>query len=70
MFSELKVYLPVEIVENPLKIPVGKGFAIGIEDYGPEWHAIWVVILNSSREIWWVPNPFVRAQDNLTVGRT
>jgi len=39
-----------------------------IIDYGPEWHVLWGCF-NEDGEVWWLPNPLVRARDNPSVGR-
>lgn len=39
-------------------------------DYGQEHHLIWVVALDATGEIWAVPNPEVRVQNNWTMGRS
>lgn len=63
MYTELKSPLPL-CVEGK-----GKGYAIGVIDYGPEHHLIWVVAIDDTREIWAAPNPMVRVQSNWTMGR-
>ena len=59
---------PVEIIENNLNIPTGKGLAIGWIDYSIEENLIWVIGLDN-RQIWLAPNPIVRMRENLTIGR-
>lgn len=61
MFSELRAYLPVTV-------PQGKGFAMGMIDYGQEHHLIWIVIMDRTGEIWCVPNPDVRVRPNVSMG--
>ena len=54
----------------PLETPKGKGLAHILIDYGAEHHLIWVTIDDATREIWAWPNPQVRGQANVTMGRT
>ena len=61
--------MPTEIVENDLGFPTGKGRIIGVIDYGPEDHLLWIVIMDDSRQVWQVPNPYIRAQHNPSMGR-
>ena len=63
MFTQLNPPLPVYIVDR------GKGLAMGVIDYGPEHHLIWVTALDENGEIWCAPNPKVRMQGNWTMGR-
>lgn len=53
----------------PLETEKGMGEAIGVIDYGPEHHLMWVIIMDESREIWTLPNDKVRGCKNITVGR-
>lgn len=62
-FTQLNPPLPVTIIDK------GKGYAIGVIDYGQEHNLIWVTALNDSGEIWCAPNPKVRMQGNWTMGR-
>lgn len=61
--------LPLEVVANPDGIPTGPGLAFFLADQGIEHHALWVVGLDASGEIWWTPNPYVRLRANPTAGR-
>lgn len=61
--------IPTEVVVNELGFPTGKGRIIGVIDYGPEDHLLWIVIMDDSRQIWQVPNPYIRAQSNPSLGR-
>lgn len=45
------------------------GLAHFVIDYGIEHHLQWVVFMDESTEVWTLPNPRVRAQKNVTVGR-
>ena len=53
----------------PLETPKGKGLAHFLIDYGVEYHLMWVVFMDESRECWTVPNPEVRIQSNWSLGR-
>lgn len=63
MFVQLNPPLPVLVIDK------GKGFAIGVIDYGQEHNLIWVTALDESGQIWCAPNPMVRLQSNWTMGR-
>jgi hypothetical protein len=63
MFTQLNPTIPVTVTDK------GKGYAIGVIDYGQEHHLLWVVVLDSGGEIWTVANPKVRVQKNWTMGR-
>jgi hypothetical protein len=58
---------------NP-PIPVwtkkGTGVAWFVTDYGIEHHLQWTVAMDDTGEIWNFKNPEVRAQKNITQGRT
>lgn len=69
-FNQLNPSIYVEVVENDLEIPTGKGFAFAILDYSQEHDLIWVVFLDDNRECWSVPNRFIRIDKNLTLLRT
>ena len=53
----------------PLLTPKGSGSAIFMIDYGPEHHLLWVVIDDATGEIWSWPNPQVRGERNISMGR-
>lgn len=63
MFTQLNPPIPLTVLDK------GKGYAIGVIDYGQEHNLIWVTALNDSGEIWCAPNPQVRMQANWTMGR-
>jgi hypothetical protein len=58
---------------NP-PIPVwtekGTGQAWLVVDYGAEHHLMWTVAMDYSGEVWTFSNPEIRAQWNVTLGRT
>jgi hypothetical protein len=62
-FTQLSPPVPLTVLEK------GKGLALAVIDYGPEYNLIWVTALDETGEIWCAPNPAVRMQDNWTTGR-
>lgn len=62
MFTQLNPPLP-------LSTPKGRGYAVGVIDYGLEHSLLWVVALDDSGEVWCVPNSEVRMQPNWSAGR-
>jgi hypothetical protein len=54
----------------PLSTPKGDGYALLVIDYGQEHHLLWTVAIDATGEIWTFANPEVRAQKNVTMGRT
>lgn len=54
----------------PVNTPKGKGFAVALIDYGPEHDLIWVVFVDDSGECWSFQNKEIRAQANITMGRS
>ncbi len=64
MITQLNPPIPVFISGR------GTGLAHLVIDYGPEFHLLWTVILDKGGEIWTLPNPLVRGQFNVTMGRT
>lgn len=63
MFTQLNPPIPLTVLDK------GKGYAVGVIDYGQEHNLIWVTALSDSGEIWCAPNPQVRMQPNWTMGR-
>lgn len=53
-----------------LETPKGLALAHFIIDEGNESHLKWVCFVQSSGEIWTFENPEVRADKNITLGRT
>lgn len=53
----------------PLWTPKGTGQALALIDYGSEHHLMWVTAIDDTGEIWTFPNPQIRAQKNITMGR-
>lgn len=62
MFRQLTPPIPLETLQ-------GKGWAHAVIDYGPEYHLLWVVFSDETRECWTVPNPEIKIQKNWTMGR-
>jgi hypothetical protein len=54
----------------PVITPKGDGYAHLLIDYGPEYHLHWVCFLDDSGECWTYNNTQIRAQKNVTLGRT
>ena len=54
----------------PLNTPKGSGFAHFIIDYGIEHNLFWVVFQDETGECWTWDNTQIRAQKNITIGRT
>ena len=53
----------------PMDTPKGRGLALAVIDYGQEHNLLWVVTLDTSGEIWCVPNRDVRVPPNWSAGR-
>lgn len=53
----------------PMSTPKGSGLAWLVIDYGCEHNLMWTVAINETGEIWTFPNPEVRAEKNITMGR-
>ena len=62
MFTQLNPPLP-------LSTSKGRGYAVGVIDYGLEHSLLWVVALDDSGEVWCVPNSEIRMQPNWSAGR-
>ncbi len=62
MISQLNPPLPVTT-------PKGSGLAHLVIDYGLEHNLFWVVFIDATGECWTYPNPEIRAQKNITLGR-
>jgi hypothetical protein len=54
----------------PLNTPKGEGLAHVLIDYGPEMDLYWTVFITATGEIWTFSNRKVRADKNITIGRT
>jgi hypothetical protein len=54
----------------PVVTPKGDGYAHALIDYGAEFNLLWVVFLDDSGECWTYDNSQIRAQKNVTMGRT
>lgn len=53
----------------PVITPKGKALAHVLIDYGAEHHLIWVTFQDETGECWSWPNPQIKAQTNVTMGR-
>ena len=54
----------------PLDTPKGPALAHLVIDYGPEHNLLWVCFDDANGECWTWDNSKVRAQKNITMGRT
>ena len=54
----------------PVNTPKGSAQAWIVIDYSPEHDLFWVCALDDTGEIWTFANPDVRAQKNISIGRT
>lgn len=63
MITQLKPILPVHT-------DMGDGYAHFLIDYSEEMHLYWVVCLDADGAFWTLPNPRVKMQKNITLGRT
>lgn len=54
----------------PVETPKGKGLAHFLIDYGIENNFYWIVFINETGECWTYPNPLIRMEKNITLGRT
>jgi hypothetical protein len=67
-FTQLNPTLPVYVTQGG-KFPQGEGYAIAVIDSSQEHHLLWVIAYDDGGEIWSVPNPFVRLQNNPSLMR-
>jgi hypothetical protein len=51
----------------PMSTPHGIGYAFAVIDYSQEHHLLWVIAIESSGEIWCVPNPQCRVLPNYSL---
>jgi hypothetical protein len=54
----------------PVNTPKGPALAHFLLDYGPEYNLIWVCFIDETGECWSYDNKYIRAQKNITMGRT
>ena len=54
----------------PLTTPKGNGLAHFMIDMGAEHNLLWVVFQDDTGECWTWPNREIRAQKNISMGRT
>jgi hypothetical protein len=54
----------------PVDTPKGSALAHVLIDYGIEHNLMWVCFVDSTGECWTWPNNQIRAQKNITLGRT
>ena len=53
----------------PMRSPRASGEAIAVIDYGKEDDLLWLIIDDSTGQVWCVPNAEVRAFRNYSIGR-
>ena len=53
----------------PVDTPKGSALAMLLIDYGPELDLMWVTFIDETGECWTWPNPKIRAQKNVSLGR-
>lgn len=63
MILQCNPSIPVEVIGK------GTGETLFLIDYGAEWNLLWVVGLDSTGEIWTVPNSDIRLIKNYSLGR-
>ncbi len=54
----------------PVRTPHGKGMAHIVIDYSVEHDLLWVVFQDDDGQCWSWRNQDIRAQSNITIGRT
>ena len=54
----------------PLDTPKGPALAHFLVDYGCEHHLYWIVFMDNTGECWTFDNTKIRAQKNITMGRS
>lgn len=54
----------------PVKTPKGNAYAHFLLDYGLENNLLWVCFQDETGECWTWQNSDIRAQKNITIGRT
>jgi hypothetical protein len=54
----------------PLNTPRGSAMAHFLIDYGIEFDLYWVCFIDETSECWTISNRDIRAQSNITIGRT
>lgn len=62
----------IQQLDPPIPVYVegrGNGVAIGWIDYSCEYHLFWIIAFDNSGEVWTLPNPQIRLQKNITMGR-
>lgn len=52
----------------PLTTPKGAAYAHFLIDYGEDHHLVWGCLVKETGEWWWLANPEVRGEKNVTMG--
>ncbi len=68
MILQLSPSIPVSVTGTDL-FPNGSGECVGWIDYSKEDDLIWIVFMDSTGESWLVPNKYIRAIRNISIGR-
>lgn len=63
-FFRLEPSIPVYMPDRDVT-----GEAIFLLDYGKEDHLLWAVALDTTGEVWLLPNPQIRLMNNPSIGR-
>lgn len=66
MITQLNPQLPVIVTSKDNQ----SGWAFALVDYSQEHHILFGVAMDSTGEVWWVPNTEIRLQKNISLGRT
>ncbi len=53
----------------PVETPKGKGQAVIVIDYGPDFDLLWVVFDDHTGECWTWKNQYIRGVENITMDR-
>lgn len=64
MMLQLNPPVPVYVIDR------GPAQAMFLIDYSPEHHLFWVCFMDETGECWTLDNTQIRAQKNITLGRT
>ena len=63
MIIQLNPSIPVEVLGK------GTGECVGWIEYSCESHLMWIVAIDSTGEVWTVPNKDIRFIKNYSIGR-
>lgn len=63
-FVQCNPPIPVEVTTK------GPAYCVAWIDYGTEYDCLWKCIIDSTGEVWDVPQPQIRGVKNISMGRT